>query len=129
LTAAYWHKKIADMEFIIDYIVTGESGRHTLIGRCGDTPIRVGDEFQAAYHYESFDTAESAFRRVDERNVLVCINEINAYGKSLDELGQGMTGSIVVSGTGIEMLIPGLVLGGQPAVSSQKAAAGMHGRQ
>jgi hypothetical protein len=117
------------MEFIIDYIVTGASGRHTLIGRCGDSPVRVGDEFQVAYHYENFESAESASRRVEEQNVLVCINEIQAYGKTLDEMGQGMTGSLVVSGTGVEKLAPGMVLGGQPTAVHQKAASGTHGRQ
>jgi hypothetical protein len=117
------------MEFIIEYIVKGETGRHTLIGRCGDTPVRVGDEFHAAYHYENFNSAESAVRRVEEREVTVCVNEIHAYGKSLEAMGQGMTGSVVVSGTGIEKLMPGMVLGGQPTAFQLKASTGTSSHQ
>jgi len=104
------------MEFIIDAIVTGESGHHTLIGRCGDAPIRVGDEFHSVYRYDDATAGNSA-SRVDERAVVVIVNQIQAYGKRLDVLGQGMTGSCVVSGTNLEKLAAGMVLGGQPALA------------
>ncbi len=112
------------MEFIVAYIVTGESGQHTLIGRCGDAPIHVGDEFRTACQISQTESPHTMPQSADEREVLIYVNEVQAYGQKLDELGQGMTGSLVVSGVGIENIVPGSILGSQPAAVDQPAMPG-----
>jgi hypothetical protein len=101
-------------EFIVDGWVTGESGRFTVIGCCGDVPIRINDRFDAIIRYkrrkypeEMGDDPVVEF----EMPASIRVEQIQAYGRSLDMLGQGMTGSMVVSGEGIERISNGMVLG------------------
>jgi hypothetical protein len=108
-------------EFIVDGWVSGTSGRFTILGRCGDEPIHVGDVFDAVFRYKPR-------RYPDElglepiRDVEHCaslrVESISAYQESLDELGQGMTGSLVVSGEGLGHIAPGWVLGAKNGTTS-----------
>ena len=101
-------------EFIVDDVVTGESGATTVIGRCGDEPIRVGQIFDAVYRYKPRrypdQLGDPPVREVENASCLrvVCIH---AYEQSLPLLGQGMTGSLVVEGEGLDRVAPGWVLG------------------
>ena len=101
-------------EFLVDFVVTGESGLTTAIGRCGDEPIQVGQIFDAVYRYKPRrypdQLGDAPVREVENTAGLrvVCIH---AYELSLPLLGQGMTGSLVVEGEGLDLVVPGSVLG------------------
>lgn len=82
--------------FIIDGVVAAESGRLSVAGRCCDFPIRVGDEFDRIIRYRPYKLPEEAGRppvRDAERAVSLRVVCAHAYGRSLPELGEGMTGS------------------------------------
>src|SRR4051812_18074851 len=104
-----------DAQFYIDGTVEGESGRLTVIGRCGDVPIRVGDTFTQSYvEATSVPAAEELGAprgRVRVRAVRLRVAEIRAYNQSLSELGQGMTGSLALEGAGAAGATPGRLLG------------------
>jgi hypothetical protein len=101
-------------EFIVDGWASGDSGRFTVIGRCGDEPIRVGDVFDAVFRYKPRrypdEMGLDPIRDV-EHSASLRVESISAYQESLDELGQGMTGSLVVSGEGMGTISPGWILG------------------
>ena len=106
--------KTHDVEFIVEHLVSGESGRFTAIGRCGSAPIRVGERFDVVYRNRSRRTVDelacAAVREVEKPASLrvVCIH---AYDRSLGVLGQGMTGSLVLEGEGTQYVAPGWILG------------------
>lgn len=86
-------------EFIVSGIVTGESGVFHVIGRCGDLPIAIG---------QMFDTLQDKSGQL--RLVTLRVDGIQAYGRGFDQLGPGMTGTVDVSGNGIDFVGPGCVL-------------------
>jgi hypothetical protein len=100
------------IEFSVDGFVQGE--HFTVLGRCGDESIDLGDEFDAIYHLKKRrypdEVGDEPVREVEipVRLRVVCIH---AYLKSLPALGQGMTGSIAIEGAGLEYIAPGWVLG------------------
>jgi hypothetical protein len=117
------------IEFIIDDFARGE--HFTAIGRCGDEPIRLGDEFDAIYRLKKRrypDEMGDEPIREEERPVSLKVSCIHAYGRSLPLLGQGMTGSIAVDGRGTELIAPGWILG-RSAVAApvSTVAAGSNG--
>ena len=78
------------------------------------SPARVGDHFNVLYRYEPRRTitdVETPGRKADMRPVSLRVDCIHAYDKSLKELGPMMVGSLALSGTGLEWLTPGWVLG------------------
>jgi hypothetical protein len=114
-----------NIEFIVEYWVPGESGQFTVIGRCGDEPIRVNDTFDAVFRYKHRrypdELGDEPVREV-ERPVSLRVECIHAYERSLGVLGQGMTGSLVLRGDGLQHVVPGWVLGrrrGSPVTPGQ----------
>jgi predicted Zn-dependent protease len=95
--------------FIVNGIVTDDETYWHVIGRCGDGSIRIGDVF------ESVDLPGAAAVESSEsaswRPVRLRVERIQAYQQEMSELGSGMTGTIDLCGTGLELLIPGAVLG------------------
>lgn len=86
-------------EFIVNGFIAGYAGEQKVIGRCGDRSIRVGD---------LFDTLRD---KIDgPKQVRLEVVAIQAYGRNLQELGTGMTGTIDVRGDGVELLRPSSVL-------------------
>ncbi|WP_435015960.1 hypothetical protein TA3x_003517 [Tundrisphaera sp. TA3] len=101
-------------EFIISGIVTGESGRITFVGRCGDYPIRVGDTLDSAFRYRPRKLPEEAAlapELVEIRPIHWKVIQIHAYEQYLPELGPGMTGSLTLEGASLAGLEPGWILG------------------
>ncbi|HYT89880.1 MAG TPA: hypothetical protein VEL76_14335 [Gemmataceae bacterium] len=102
-----------NIEFVVNYVVEGATGTIRPIGRCGDHPIEVGDVFTLVYRNRPRETAEelaTAAERIWEHPVALHVVEIQAYGRVLQELGEGMTGSLVLSGEGGRFVQPGFVL-------------------
>jgi hypothetical protein len=97
--------------FLVEGTVQGEQNH--VIGRCGDSVIRLGDIFTVACRYQPRQTLEE-FNRPPQLlgscPVSLRVLRIQAYGRNLDELGAGMTGSLVLSGEGMNRIGPGTVL-------------------
>ena len=97
--------------FLVEGTVEGEQAH--VIGRCGEFPIRLGDVFTTACRYRTRQTLED-FATPPEMlktcPVSLRVTEIKAYGRHLDELGPGMTGSLVLSGEDMGRIGPGAVL-------------------
>jgi len=86
-------------EFIVSGVVVGASGVYHVIGRCGDLSIHVGDVFQQLEH-----PAEP------NQQVQLTVDRIQAYERSFEELGSGMTGTLDLRGAGVERLRPHSIL-------------------
>ena len=102
-----------DLEFVVSEYVAGNPGSHTVIGRCGDRPIRLGDDFNLAFrakHRRYPDEIGNRLEREAERPVELRVEHIHAYGRCLEMLGQGMTGAIELSGPDAEKIEPGWTL-------------------
>lgn len=104
-------------EFIVNGVVEGTQGRFHVMGRCGDEPIRVGDVFDGIripVAVADIVPAESG----TFRPVSLVVERIQAYHRQLEELDAGMTGTIDLHGSGIELIVPGCVLGSfRPAIA------------
>lgn len=102
-------------ECMLEFVVVGQvSGSEllqepyrTLIGQCGNAAIRVGDHFDAIAQYDEPKTlADYARDPVEIRRdrVDLVVRHIRAYERDRDVLERGMTGSLVVVGTGLDKL-------------------------
>jgi hypothetical protein len=103
-------------EFIIKGIVEGESGRLTVVGRCGDDPVDVNDVFDIVFRNKQRRFPEESGQapvREEQKSIRLRVECIHAYDRSLRQLGQGMTGSLVLEGDGRDCLEPGWILGTQ----------------
>jgi hypothetical protein len=103
----------ADLEFVISGYVRGVSGLHRVIGRCGDKAIRIGDVFNTAFRAKPCayptEMGNPLVREV-ERPVNLRVEHIHAYGHCLETLGEGMTGSLDLSGPEGSSLEDGWIL-------------------
>lgn len=100
-------------QFFIEGYVTGESGRHTVIGRNGDMPIRIGDIFTVVARYRPRRYPDDSNKQPEievKKAVGLRVTCLHAYEQSLDELGEGTTGSVALEGEGADRLGPGWVL-------------------
>ncbi len=108
-----------ELQFIVAGFVHGE--RFTVIGRCGDLPIHVGDRFDAAYRYKRRrypdEMGDEPVREV-EKPAAIRVVSIHAYEMCLPTLGEGMTGSLTLEGDGLQYLAPGWILGQKSASPS-----------
>ena len=102
-----------EIQFIVDRIVDGE--HFTVLGRCGDIPIRVGDAFDAVYRYKRRRYPDEAGRRPYPRS-----GETGRHSCPLHPCStsghckrwvKAMTGSLTLEGDGLQYLAPGWILG------------------
>jgi len=99
-----------DVGFIVEYVVSADQSQLHAIGRCGECPIHVGDEFDRI-HAPAVILREG-YRGLGEASpVKLRVERIEAYQRQLATLGQGMTGTIDLRGDGLNRVIPGAVLG------------------
>ena len=110
------------IEFSVTGFVAGISELLHVIGRCGDTPLNLGDEFEAVYDY-SYRAQPDGREIAEPLNIIpvrLKIVSIHAYQSELIDLGSGMTGRLSLSGTGIDLVRPRCVLGSPiPAVGNE----------
>jgi len=104
-------------EFIVTGATAGGAGVYHVIGRCGDAMLRVGDIFDQIRH--PLDGVKPT---------RLTVSKIEAYQRSLEELGAGMTAALDVEGEGVEFLRPNAVLVSSPPSSGviETTAAGKH---
>src|ERR1700730_9922469 len=99
----------------IGFIVCGfDHGEpSTVLGRCCDAPIHVGDVFDAVYRYKRRrypdELGDEPVREV-EKPAAIRVVCIHAYQRSLQTMGAGMTGSLTLEGDGLQYLAPGWIL-------------------
>lgn len=113
-------------EFLIDKVVQNEDnllpGRYAvLIGRCGDVPIHKGHVFEAVSRYKPGRCPEDVGVepvRLETIPVRLVVVEIQTLNRTLDLLGQGMTGAIFVQGAGLDRLADGKDVGQPLAVAA-----------
>jgi len=100
------------LEFIVDGFVQGE--HFTVLGRCVDAPIHVGDVFDSVYRNKRRrypdELGDEPVREV-EKPAAIRVVCIHSYERSLNTLGEGMTGSLTMEGDGLQYLAPGWILG------------------
>jgi hypothetical protein len=100
------------LEFIVCGLVQGD--HFTVIGRCGDLSIHVGDVFDVVYRNKRRrypdEMGDDPVREV-EKPAAIRVLCIHAYQRSLQTLGGGHTGSLTLEGDGTQYLAPGWILG------------------
>ena len=117
-------------EFIIVQVVESKGNLPpgpyaVVVGRCGDVPLLKGQILSAVYRYKSStypDEMGDEPIRIEEKPVRLEILEIQTHNRSFDQLGQGMTGALLVKGDGLDRLAPGWVIG-EPVEAQQTNAA------
>jgi hypothetical protein len=101
-----------ERQFIVAGFVQGE--RFTVIGRCGELPIHVGDVFDAVYRYKRRrypdELGDEPVREI-EKPAAIRVISIHAIERCLQTLGQGMTGTLSIEGDGVQYIAPGWILG------------------
>jgi hypothetical protein len=118
---------------MIDQVVWNEDNTlpgpyAVVVGRCGDVPIRKGDVLHAAYRYKPGRYPEEMADtpvRLDQMAVRLEVAEIQTHNRSLELLGQGMTGALFVRGDGLDRLAPGWVIGQPAAATAFPGGAGV----
>ena len=83
------------MEFYISGSVRGETGGLSIVGRCGGTPVGPGLEFRAMFLEKprQYPHGLERPREIAEcRDVHIRIQEVEAYGKTVDALPANATG-------------------------------------
>ncbi|MEX0716365.1 MAG: hypothetical protein WD066_07260 [Planctomycetaceae bacterium] len=78
-----------------------------VIGRCGDVSIRVGDRFDFLVRFREPGTIADYEREPIETSreeVSLVVEHIRAYDRDRDMLDRGMTGSLVLTGQGLDRL-------------------------
>jgi hypothetical protein len=108
-----------ELEFVVAGIV--EDQHFSVLGRCGDVPIHVGDVFDAVFRYKRRrrpdELGDEPVREV-EKPAAIRVVCIHAYQRSLQTMGRGMTGSLTLEGDGLQYLAPGWILGRKSEVPS-----------
>src|SRR3954454_9237184 len=96
------------LEFIVCGFIQGQ--HFTVLGRCGDAPIHVGEVFDAVYRYKRRrypdELGDEPVREV-EKPAAIRVVCIHAYERSLKTMPEGMTGSLTLEGDGLQYLAPG----------------------
>jgi hypothetical protein len=106
-------------EFVIYQIWAEGSDRALLYGRCSKGDISVGTVFGFVYDIV-FDSYETSGQNVNTRRVELTVDRIVAYGHELDELNEGITAELAVSGRGLEQLNSGSALSSALAVRGSR---------
>lgn len=94
-------------EFGIHSVERSGINEARIVGRCFRGPLRLGVRLRTACLIESAPSGAIP-RRVSAAVVDLEVMQIQAYGRSMQELDEGLTASIVVRGTGIELLVPAM---------------------
>ena len=80
---------------------------------CGDLPISVGDVFWRLFSYRLMRFEEYKPRQLEilsSQHVSLTVKSIECYGNSYETLPPGMAGTILLDGTGGELVKAKMVL-------------------
>ncbi len=101
------------MEFYISGSVKGETGSVSIIGRCGNEPIRPGVEFLAMLREKPRNYPEGLElpREIENCQAIhITVMEIEAYGKKAEMLPGNTTGILRCVGCPSDLLPGGWIL-------------------
>ncbi len=89
------YKADEEMEFYISSSVHGETGCLSIIGRCGNEPIRPGVEFRAILKEKprQYPAGLELPREIEKcKSISIRVQEVEVYGKKVELLPANMTG-------------------------------------
>lgn len=101
------------MEFYVSGSVTGESGLLSIIGRAGEMPVRTGAEFRAIMKEKprSYPVGLESPREIETfKNLLVRVQAVELYGKTVDALPANSTGVLRCSDCSVDLVPGGWIL-------------------
>lgn len=101
------------MEFYISGSVNGESGFLSIIGRCGNEPVRPGMEFRAILREKprSYPEGLALPREIAEcKHLHIKVQEVEAYGKKVDVLPAHTTGVLRCVDYSVDLVPGGWIL-------------------
>jgi len=104
------------MEFYISSSVNGESGYLSVIGRCGNEPIRPGDEFHAILKTKPRQYPEGleSPQEIEKcKSIRMRVYEVEAYGKKVEILPANTTGILRCIDCSIDLVPGGWILSDQ----------------
>lgn len=113
------------MEFHISGSVRGESGLLSIVGRCGEEPVRPGTEFRAIFRIKprAYPAGFESPGEVEEcRDLHITVSEVESCGKSVEALPPNMTGILRCADSSVELVPGGWVLTDQ-CVSAKATVA------
>ena len=101
------------MELYISDSVHGETGLLSIIGRCGDEPIRPGVEFHAILKERprQFPDGLELPQVIEKcRGIQIKVQELEAYGKKVDILPPHTTGVLRCVDYSVDLVPSGWIL-------------------
>jgi len=107
---------VEKMEFYISGSVNGEAGVLSIIGRCGNEPIRPGAEFRAILSEKprQYPDGLELPREIERcKNIHIRVQEVEVYGKKVDVLPANTTGVLRCVDSSVELVPGGWILSDQ----------------
>lgn len=108
------YKKLSEkMEFYISDSVHGETGFLSIIGRCGDEPIRPGVEFHAILKEKprSYPDGLESRREIEKcKSISIKVQEVEVYGKRAEVLPANTTGVLRCVDYSVDLVPGGWIL-------------------
>ena len=107
-----------NMEFYISGSVHGETGFLSIIGRCGNEPIRPGVEFRAILREKPrlYPNGFESPREIEAcKSILIKVREVEVYGKKVESLPPNTTGVLRCDDYSVELVPGGWILTDQCA--------------
>lgn len=101
------------MEFYISGSVQGETGLLSIIGRCGNEPIRPGVEFRAILQEKlrPYPDGLELPREIEKcKSVRIRVQEVEVYGKKVDILPANTAGVLRCDAYSVELVPGGWIL-------------------
>jgi hypothetical protein len=111
------------MEFHISGSVHGETGLLSIIGRCGNEPIRPGAEFRAILKERprSYPDGLELPREIEKcKDILIRVQEVEVYGKKAEILPANTTGVLRCADHSIDLVPGGWILTDQCVTADAK---------
>lgn len=101
-----------NVEFMVDSVAE-ESGFLRVRGACNKGTLSIGDKFNEAYRHELEQDSDGGYhvsKQYDQRNVALTVEKIRVYGREIDELTEGMTAELLLSGQRADLVKEGDLL-------------------
>jgi hypothetical protein len=102
-----------EMEFYVSDSVHGETGFLSIIGRCGNEPIRPGVEFRAILKEKPrpYPDGLELPREIEKcKNIRIRVHEVEVYGRKVETLPANTTGVLRCVDSSVELVPGGWIL-------------------
>jgi hypothetical protein len=101
------------MEFYISASVHGESGFLSIIGRCGNEPVKSGVEFRAILKEKprQYPDGLELPREIEKcKSIRIRVQEVEVYGKKVDFLAANTAGVLRCVDYSVDLVPGGWIL-------------------